>query len=219
MKVHFITYSDELYKDRQAMLDAKAKNEFDEVHSYNRKWLIETDFYKENNKILDEKRGGGYWLWKPFIILETFKKIDNGDAILYIDCGDIFSNNVREFLAHYFQDNSSLLTIGGHPQKDYTKRDCFIKMGCDESKYHNFIQLEAGIIGFKKTEEITNIIEEWLSYAKDENVITDIPNILSDNYPGFVDHRHDQSIITNLAVKHNLNVNKLLRNYIKCNVK
>ena len=218
MDIHFVTYSDEVYKDRQVGLNNIAKGEFDKVHSYDREWLVGTDFYKENRDILDEERGNGYWLWKPYIILETLKKVNDGDVVFYLDCGDVFRYGVKGFLQQYFDDNSSLLTFGVHPQIKYTKRDCFVKMDCDTEEYHKAIQLEAGIIAFKKTKEIITVIEEWLEFAKDENIITDMPNVMGDNYPVFIDHRHDQSVMTNLAIKHNLNCNGLLRRYITCNV-
>ena len=103
MKVNFITYSDELYRDRQAILDNHAKQIFDVTHSYNSEWLMTTDFYLENKIILDKTRGNGYWLWKPFIILETLKKMDDNDVLLYLDSGDIFTDGVVGFLKEYFQ--------------------------------------------------------------------------------------------------------------------
>ena len=41
----------------------------------------------KNKKILDAPKGIGYWLWKPFIILETMKNISEGDVIVYSDSG------------------------------------------------------------------------------------------------------------------------------------
>jgi len=218
MKTHFITYSDELYKCNQNGLNELGKTQFDVVHSYNRDWLITTDFYLENKDILDEKRGGGYWLWKPYIILETLNKMNEGDILLYMDSGDIFSGNISSYLKTYFQNENSLLTLGGYPQKLWTKRDCFILMGCDEPRFHNHIQLEAGILSFKKTGENVKFINEWLTFSKNKSILTDIENQHGENYLGFKDHRHDQSIITNLAIKYDLNINKLLRKYITCNV-
>jgi hypothetical protein len=72
-------------------------------------------------------------------------------------------------------------------------------------------------------EKINDIFKLPISYNKDKmelnpNIITDIENITGPNLHGFKDHRHDQSVLTNLAIKHNLNINRLLRNFITCNV-
>jgi hypothetical protein len=44
-------------------------------------------------------------------------------------------------------------------------------------------------------------------YSENENIISDLPNITKPNLKGFKDHRHDQSILSNLAVKYNINLN------------
>jgi hypothetical protein len=220
MDIYFITYSDEKFKDQQNNLDLHAEKFFN-LNSYNREWLVTTNFYKENKEILDLPRGGGYWLWKPFIILDTLNKMNDNDLLFYLDSGDKFSDGLSQFLNNYFSNNDidSLLTFGGqNKQKWYTKRDTFILMDCDTKEYHNHLQLEAGIICLKKTDKIVKLVSEWLNYCSNPNIITDIENITGPNLHGFKDHRHDQSVLTNLAIKHNLNINRLLRNFITCNV-
>ena len=49
--------------------------------------LHRTAFYSENKAILDLARGAGYWLWKPFIISETLKEMEEGDCLIYSDSG------------------------------------------------------------------------------------------------------------------------------------
>jgi hypothetical protein len=220
MKSCFVTYADEKYAIYQKALKDKASTIFDKVFSFNRDWLVKTDFYKENSKILDQSRGGGYWIWKPYVILESFKELDYGDIIFYTDAGDTFKTEITLFLKKYFTltSNDSILTAFSNIQKDFTKRDCFILMKCDESKYHNANQLEAGNLAFKKTDRIISVLEEWLKFCKNEHIVTDIPCIHGKNFPTFRDHRHDQSILTNLAIKHNLHINNHLAQYITGNV-
>lgn len=220
MDIHFITYSDEKYKEQQNNLDLHAEKFF-KLNSYNREWLITTKFYEKNKEILDLPRGGGYWLWKPFIILETLNKMNDNDLLFYLDSGDKFRDGLCQFLNDYFSNNNvdSLLTFGGeNKQKWYTKRDTFILMDCDSPEYHNHIQLEAGVVCLKKTDKTIKLVSDWLHYCSNPNIITDIENITKPNLEGFKDHRHDQSILTNLAVKYSLNINNLLRQYITCNV-
>jgi hypothetical protein len=220
MEIHFVTYSDSNYRNQQERLDKKAKDTF-KLNSYSREWLITTDFYTEFKHILDLPRGGGYWLWKPFIILNTLDKMEYGDILFYLDSGDDFNDGLLGFLNHYFSDSSinSLLTYGGqNKQRWYTKRDTFTLMDCDETKYHEHVQLEAGMVCLRKTDTNIELVKEWLKYCGNENIITDIENISGNNLDGFIDHRHDQSVLTNLAIRYNLNINNLLRQYITCNV-
>jgi hypothetical protein len=44
-----------------------------------------------------------------------------------------------------------------------------------------------------------------MRYCRDPRVVSDQPNRCGlPNLPGFIAHRHDQSILTNLVVKHGL---------------
>lgn len=220
MKINFVTFSDKKFKDRQKNLTKQAEGVFDVVHEYGREWLTETEFYRENRNILDQNRGAGFCLWKPFIVLETLKTMKNGDVLFYLDSADTFRDEVINYLKIYFsnENNEIILTDGAYINMDWTKRDCFILMECDESKFHNTIQLEAGMLAIKKTDKMVDFVEEWLGYCKNPNIITDIKNIHGENFSSFKDHRHDQSVLTNLAIRHGISGTKALRQFITCNV-
>jgi hypothetical protein len=89
-------------------------------------------------------------------------------------------------------------------------------MDCDGVEYHNAQQVEAGIIGMKNTAKTRYILKEWLGWCTNAKVIDDSPS--KDNFPTFVDHRHDQSILTNLKVLHSLFTGVEIREYTACNV-
>lgn len=220
-KLNLLTYSDSNYASLQATLAGTAifSNAFDFVISKNRKQLEETDFYQENKKILDQKRGAGYWLWKPYFILEELKKMSPNDILMYVDCGDELSNlgTLREFIFKKTENLDALLTKGAFGNGIYTKRDCFILMGCDNQAYYNEIQMEAGILVFKNTAQAREIVEKWLMYCQNEFILTDIPNVGSENLEGFIDHRHDQSVLTNLSIIYNLYSSSDMRQFVTCN--
>ena len=209
MKLIYVNYSDLNYREHQdKLLNYVVSNSiFDGVMPYTREWLETTDFYKLNQSILDKDRLGGYALWKPYIILDALEKIDDNDVIVYMDCGDIPVFTIRNHLLEYMSEHDQYFISQNHVgiHKNYTKGDCFHLMGCDEEKYWNAIQLEDGFLAFKKTDFNFTFLREWLKYCCDERIVTDIPNECGlPNFETFVDHRHDQSIITNLQIKHNL---------------
>ena len=48
----------------------------------------DAEFYEKNAEfILHNKRGCGYWLWKPYLINKNINDMTNGDILLYLDCG------------------------------------------------------------------------------------------------------------------------------------
>lgn len=222
-KLVLVTYADKKYKQNQVVLTSRATvlNCFDEICDFTREDVEKSDFYKEHKHILDQERGAGYWLWKSHIILAVLDKLNEGDILLYMDCGDWLEKGegLREMLFKKMEDEKLdfLLTDGAYKNSEWTKKDCFVLMNCDSKPYHNATQLEAGIIVCRKTKRTEEILYEWLFFCRDEQILTDKSNMSGDNYPGFKDHRHDQSILTNLKVMHNLYSGSEMREFITCN--
>lgn len=82
-----ITYGDELYRKSLDRIAEEARNtgEFDEVITYTKADLPEEI---TSNVLFSHKRGGGYWLWKPYVCLKTLEKCDDTDIVVYSDCGN-----------------------------------------------------------------------------------------------------------------------------------
>lgn len=168
---------------------------------------IDDKFITENKNILTHNRGAGYWIWKPYIILDALSKMQNEDILFYCDSGTSFIGNFNEYLFDIcLEDEKGLILFSGaHLNYKFTKRDCFFYMDCDYDKYVNATHLTATFQLMRKTEFVVDFYESHLEYAKDYRVITDSPNECGlNNYEGFIDHRHDQSILTNLQIKHNV---------------
>lgn len=219
MKVNFCNYANKKFEEQQNFLNDYAENskQFDKILYFNPNCLPDSLLLKCKD-ILDCERGGGYWLWKPVIILTSLYQINEGDGLLYLDSGDIFYNNIRNLIQNVLSKNEILLTIGHNQQKKYCKRDCFVLMDCDEEKYWNNMQIEAGMIIIKNTENMRKLVYEWIKFATNPNIITDISNICGkDNFPEFIDHRHDQAILNNLKVKYNLPESDIIRAYTQGN--
>jgi hypothetical protein len=179
---------------------------------------LPNDFKTEFSNLLNQKKGYGYCIWKPYIIINELNKLNDGEILVYIDSTDFPEQLFFDIVTHHFEKNDILLVNRGYNNGEWTKRDCFILMDCDEAKYHNHIQLEAGLIGFKKTDFNLELLNEWFKFAKNENILTFIPNICGQsNLPNFREHRYDQSILTNLSIKHNLQSVKFPTHVIKYN--
>lgn len=217
MNWHLVTYADEKFASQQKFLYQIHNKGF--IHApFNRKNLEKTDFYQENKQILDEPTGAGWWIWKPYFILETMKSANEGDFIIYCDCGDMFSPGLKSYVESTISENDiCLLLLGNNKNGHYTKRDCFIKMNCDEKDYHESNQLEVGFMVWKVCQKSINIVSEWLNYCTDYQIINNDPSVLGEELSEFVAHRNDQSILTNLAIREGLTVGgQEYRNYIEC---
>lgn len=166
---------------------------------------IDDNFKKENQHILSQQKGAGYWLWKPYIILETLRNISENDIIFYCDSGSFFVGNFNDYLFNRcFDDEKGIILFNGnYPNYEYTKRDCFYYMGCDENKYTQGNHLTASFQLVRKTDFTLNFYSEHLNFSKDYRISTDSPNECGlNNHNGFIAHRHDQSILSLLSIKY-----------------
>lgn len=205
MKIAAIFYTDAKYQKREEYLLTRLKDVgFDYVRPYNRRWLENTGFYIRNREILDMPKGGGYWLWKPYIILETMRYLNDGDAVFYMDAGDdILDNNIVGFIRERLEVYDYMIPgLSYRPiNRKYIKKDCFVLLNADTEEFWNTPQNEAGTLVFKKTRFNEELLEDWLSCCEDKRILTDIPNICGENDKDFIEHKHDQSILSILTTK------------------
>ena len=60
------------------------------LFAYTDRDLRRDAFYHKNHLLFAQPRGWGYWIWKPFFILKTLRKLDEGQSLLYLDAGANF---------------------------------------------------------------------------------------------------------------------------------
>ena len=84
-KIHFITYGDKKkysISTQHIISLAKESNFFETCKSYTKNDLS-YDFTKKYQNILSQERGGGFYLWKPWIIKNALDELKNNEFIVY----------------------------------------------------------------------------------------------------------------------------------------
>lgn len=165
---------------------------------------IDVDFRKKHAKILSSSLGGGYWLWKPYIIKKTLSQIQDGDYLVYLDSGSSYvCGPVKPLIDEIEKKGMWLYAMQmDFVERQYTKRDAFVLMDSDRCEYTDTGQYWAGIQIYKKCSSSIAFVDDWLSYASDRRIITNDDNTCGkENYPDFIAHRHDQSIFSLLCKK------------------
>lgn len=211
MKKYHINYANGRYLQAQKYCSDSAKQfGFDEVISYSL-GDIDPEFYYKNKNILDQSRGAGFWLWKPYFISKTLERMENGDLLVYSDSGSFYQNSPQPLIDLILKDEKGVLSfeLKGLMENVYTKRDTFVLMDLDEPKYTESSQREATYIWLIKNDFTVNLVKEYLEYAQDERIITDLISE-NKNYDVFKDHRHDQSIWSLLCKKYDIEPHKLI---------
>jgi hypothetical protein len=214
--INFMSFANELYSSNLQRLKKEAEiiNIFNNIITYTDKDLIDDPIFwnKHSDFILNNYRGYGYWIWKPYLTLKTLEIMNENDILVYCDAGCELNSEGINRLNEYINivENNEYANISfelSHKEKSWTKMDIFnffninINDNNDIDKYVNSKQLIAGIFILKKCKLTSFIIEEWYRIACNYNLINDTPSILP-NDESFIENRHDQSIFSLLRKKY-----------------
>lgn len=208
---HFVTFGSATYAKTLERIKyaAYAMGCFDSINVYKEEDLDSNFRVKHGKFIQDNRRGYGYWIWKPQVILQTMKSVRLGEYIVYADAGCDFKctpatiNRFREYI-----DNTNdilVFHLDDKPEYCWTKMDTICQVHGKQVHVELLTspQIIATVIFFKNTEWSQQFVQEWLDICSRDNYryITDeassLPNIM-----GFREHRHDQSIFSLLVKKY-----------------
>lgn len=190
--VYLVSYADgdEIYYQNQNFLVHSAINKgIDHFINYRRN-MLESDFLEEHASIMNEKPGGGYWLWKPWIILNTLKYAPPNAVVIYADSGYCFCGE----LDHVFELAKRYdVVIGESGPNDstfgnITKAQILEKNGMDISKAKQLKMLFAGFIVVKNTSAGVEFIQKWFNLCANKEFLTG-----ENNGPGT--HLHDLALL------------------------
>lgn len=216
-KQHFITYGD----DRPHAVDRIVKQAhsfktFSTINSFNHKNIYDKEFYEKNKYVIHQRRGGGYWIWKYYLINQIINKIEDGEFIIYCDAGCELNNKglkrYYEYLDILNASDKGIISFplnGNKPsscdctEKKWSVKQLFTYLNIDmNSSFAETSQYVGGILILKKCENTMKILDEYkklLDY--DQKLITDYYNKINQE-PFFNENRHDQSIWSLLRKKY-----------------
>ncbi len=197
----FITYSDAKYAETRAFcaMMARLVGRFDKVIEYSPDDVDDT-FKASHAETFACKRGAGLWIWKPYVILKALREeAGEGDVVFYCDSGTFFIRSFSHLLRTMCQD----VWVSNLPlaEKQYTKRETFVRMGCEGPSYEDTPQVQAGFVGVRKTAQSMAFVEEWLSLACDHRLLSPVTDSSFPEASCYVVHREDQSILSLLCKK------------------
>ena len=211
-KIKFISFASEGFEaPMQRLLESARRHGADEVRGWTRADLRQLDIYPANRAILDAPRGAGYWAWKPIIILEELRAMSSGDVLIYNDGGRAargyeVDRPLHEVVDWVVNERSGMLpgifVPQWGPNEQWTKGECFVAMGCDTPAIRRHPQVQATFSVWQAHDRSRAFVQQWVDWClnpqavADERVDPSIPDA-----PTFADHRHDQSILTNLVLR------------------
>ena len=194
---YFMTYGDQLYAQSKKRLaqEAEATGLFDHVKTFSPDDLPES---LKTHPLMQYRRGGGYWLWKPYLINEVLKTLNENDILVYADSGcsinqsdewNLFFNNLKH--------KSVVLFCLGYQNKYYCRQSLLTYASQKEAYWGNYQQVLSGFIILRKTQESCNLITDWLQLmSRHPEYVMDVnKEERCHEAPYFREKRHDQSAL------------------------
>jgi len=201
MKIYLISYGDAKYASQREFFreTALASSFFDEITIFSPE-DIEPSFSKHFQNVLKQRRGGGYWIWKPYLIQRVLETLDDDDILIYCDAGCMINDNGAERFNEYIEllMESESGCIGfelPHREIEYTKREVFDHFGSAEELILSN-QLMATVIMLRKCPHATMLINKWYEALCENPLLFTDDKDDTAQYADFIDHRHDQSIFS-----------------------
>ncbi len=156
--------------------------------------------YTAHPHILSVTRGAGYWVWKPFLIWMTMIA-SNAEFILYCDSSTKMLWDKKRIIDAF--DSKDILAFStSWIELEWTKRDVvqeFLGHVDSDNEVVRSGQFAATVSGYKNSTVSLRFLKEWAENCTREDLVTDKENVRGlDNFNGFQEHRHDQSLLSML---------------------
>ena len=196
-----MTYGNEgYYKSLERIREeAGATGRFDEIRVYTDKDLPGSI---TDHELFKYRRGGGYWFWKPWVILDVMKDMDDDDVLIYSDAGSkIYDHREWDRWFGIMSRKSALFFFYSGLVETWTRKN-IIEYFHDINRFPECFQLIACLFLLRKSSMY--LIEEWYGLMRDhpELVIDVDRDMMKYESPAFVENRHDQSILTGVVYRH-----------------
>ena len=113
-KSHSRTSSDNYHRAvGRICKEAVSLNIFNKIYGITENYLLNGEYWEKHGKFtLNNHRGFGYWLWKPYIINKLFEKLKDGDILIYADSGCVLhKKDISVEKVNSFFKNTNTLSI------------------------------------------------------------------------------------------------------------
>jgi hypothetical protein len=182
------------------------------LYSVPDQWIKEFPNHTQflDNPEHESATGGGWWFWKPVVILEQLETLQDGDFLFYADNDQIpwwpTISDFLSFMIDHPEYDWALPRWHGGTEFGYTKKDVFVahcaSTDMDKEQLRKSFrtgQWEAGIHIIRNSVRTRQLARQWKALATDYHAISDEPSYLP-NHQGFEEHRRDQSLL-NMLIK------------------
>ncbi|MDU1889879.1 MAG: hypothetical protein E6767_04250 [Dysgonomonas sp.] len=205
MKKVFVTYGNERYYSSLERLrkEAEALQFFDEIRIITDKDLPE---YITQSALYNYNRGGGYWVWKPWVVLNVLKGLQDDDILIYSDAGcQLFPDREWDEWWKTMKTYNGIFFSYGGTMEQFCRSNLLRYFGNDLLKY--YYQIQSGFFIIKK--KAVYIAEEWQEIMlKHPEMVMDTTEEEHKNESfKYREHRHDQAVLSGVVYRNECKLN------------
>ena len=149
-------------------------------------------------------RGYGYWVWKPWVILQVMKKAEPGDIVFFLDAGCTVhtspASKLRyEWYTEWIRRQENLLFEQRYKEFNWTKRDVIEHFKLNKDDLNSGIIL-GGVQGHLVARSSIEFVEAWLRTCTMDSgrLLLDVSSKANED-ERFIEHRHDGSVLSCLS--------------------
>jgi hypothetical protein len=198
-----ITFADRFYFAAANSLSSSMAK-FDISTSIFTPFAIGEEFKRKNFQILQEEKGAGLWLWKPYFIKLTLQSLEDGQILFYTDAGCEVISDPRNLITILNDSDIGLFELTDKKEKFYTKSNVINHFELRQDQCNAPMRL-ASFLLFRKSCQSISFVNEWLEICTKKFLLDDS---LRNEIQGFIDHRHDQSILSCLSKIRNIQAHR-----------
>lgn len=162
-------------------------------------YLFSDDFKAMASPTLNEPKGAGLYIWKPFIVWKRMLEIPDGDILIYADSGQTIISSVQPVIDEMYED--IMMFSNGWKHIEWCKADVMKAITGEDAELNDRTQAQASLIFFRVTPETRNFVKEWMLWSLMPGFCDNSPSKLP-NISTFQETRWDQSILTCLQIKY-----------------
>lgn len=199
----FITYGNAKYhQSKQRIIkEADSLDIFDQTIAYGPEDLSEKIV---KDPLFQYGKGGGYWIWKSHIINKTLQTMNDGDILVYADagCSLLKSNQWNKYFSD-LKKHSMLAFKINCLNYQYIKAKVVNEFKkTNGNNWQQSYQIAATTLFLKKDKFTHAFINEWCNYCTEDFILDVSPQEIILEDKRFIEHRHDQAILTALIYKY-----------------
>jgi hypothetical protein len=227
MTIHVLNYASGRFLQAQELQNAKWRELHPGselvVHSFLKSSIPTKYVTPEVAQVLAVPRGDGLWAWKALCISHVFDQAREGDIVFYMDSGAHPTTSQESVFSEIAQHGQVFTRVSGFDEEEETRRwllsvpryaerrplieqpDLFLAQKWDKrlSPYPaGAVQVCGGFQGYL----VCDRSRSFLSELRSRITLAQYDDTTGVQHSCYIDHRHDQTVLTEMVYRHQLHV-------------